>query len=85
MCGSNFRPLECSMYKEPVEGIDFPKIGEETYIGDGLYASFDGWHIHLRAPRGDVDHFVGLEPAVFKQMMKWINKYPALANHVGVK
>lgn len=23
----------------------------EEYLGDGLYASFDGWHFMLRAPR----------------------------------
>jgi hypothetical protein len=23
----------------------------ETYLGDGLYASFDGWQVKLRAPR----------------------------------
>jgi hypothetical protein len=24
----------------------------ETYLGDGLYASWDGWQVRLRAPRG---------------------------------
>lgn len=42
----------------------------EEFLGDGLYASFDGWHIALRAPRHgpcscgqmhDVDHLVYLE------------------------
>lgn len=30
---------------------------EETYIGDGLYASFDGYMITLRAPREHGDHW----------------------------
>jgi hypothetical protein len=27
------------------------KLGHETYLGDGIYASFDGWYIILRALR----------------------------------
>ncbi len=37
----------------------------ETYLGDGVYASFDGYQIKLRAPRPDGDHEVYLEPQVF--------------------
>jgi hypothetical protein len=34
----------------------------EEYLGDGLYASFDGYQIRLRAPRGfGVDHEVFLD------------------------
>jgi len=39
-------------------------MDKETYLGDGLYASFDGWQYRLRAPRRDGDHKVYLEPAV---------------------
>jgi hypothetical protein len=40
----------------------------ETYLGDGLYASFDGWQIRLRAPReGGVDHEVFLEDGLTLQ------------------
>jgi len=41
----------------------------ETYLDDGLYASFDGWHIILRAPRDGGDHWIGLEPEVFKRLI----------------
>ena len=41
----------------------------ETYLGDGLYASFDGWQIVLRAPRENGDHFVGLEPPVYDALV----------------
>ena len=34
----------------------------ETYLGDGLYASFDGWQFSLRAPRENGDHVVFLDP-----------------------
>jgi hypothetical protein len=37
---------------------------KETYLGDGLYASFDGYHFKLRAPRFGADHEVFLEPHV---------------------
>jgi hypothetical protein len=50
----------------------------ETYLGDGLYASFDGWCIWLRAPRPDgEDHKVALEPkvlAVFKEFVAGLEK-----------
>ena len=38
---------------------------KETYLGDGLYASFDGFSIWLRAPRENGDHLVALEPSVY--------------------
>lgn len=44
--------------------------GKEEYLGDGLYASFDGWMITLRAPCGDgVNHWVGIEPEVFAALL----------------
>jgi hypothetical protein len=36
-------------------------IEHETYLGDGLYASWDGWQVKLRAPREGGDHVVFLE------------------------
>jgi len=33
----------------------------ERYLGDGLYASYDGWGYKLRAPRDFGDHWVYLE------------------------
>ena len=46
----------------------------ETYLGDGLYASFDGWSIWLRAPRLDGDHVVALEPAVYGSLQQFIGE-----------
>ncbi|MCB0359252.1 MAG: hypothetical protein KDD44_06440 [Bdellovibrionales bacterium] len=37
------------------------KILQETYLGDGLYARYDGFGIWLRAPRLEGDHLVYLE------------------------
>lgn len=47
---------------------------EETYLGDGLYASFDGFQIWLRAPREEGDHVVALEPQVFYALVRYQKK-----------
>jgi hypothetical protein len=44
---------------------------KETYLGDGLYASFDGWQFKLRAPREDGDHVVYLDPDVYRSFERF--------------
>jgi len=46
---------------------------EETYLGDGLYASWNGWQINgwqikLRA----IDHEVYLDDHVFKALVQFV-------------
>jgi len=54
---------------------DFSLQGSsETYLGDGLYASFDGYQIVLRAPRLEGDHVVALEGAVFKELLHFADR-----------
>lgn len=48
---------------------------EETYIGDGLYARFDGFQIELRAPRDDGDDFVYLEPGMLDRLRDMVKDY----------
>jgi hypothetical protein len=36
----------------------------EVYLGDRLFASWDGWQVKLRAPREGGDHEVYLEPGL---------------------
>jgi len=43
----------------------------ESYLGDGLYASFDGYQIVLRAPREHGEHYVALEPAVYAALIRY--------------
>ncbi len=50
--------------KEPGE-----QAKKEVYLGDGLYASFDGFQIWLRAPRIGGDHEVALAPGVFRNLI----------------
>jgi len=45
---------------------------KEIYLGDGLYASFDGFQIILRAPKENGDHFVMLEPDVYKALQEFV-------------
>lgn len=47
---------------------------EETYLGDGLYASFDGFMITLRAPRQGGDHHVSLEPDVLASFIRYLHR-----------
>lgn len=44
----------------------------ETYLGDGLYASFDGFQLTLRAPRSEGDHWVALEPEVLAKFEAFV-------------
>lgn len=44
---------------------------DETYIGDGVYASFDGEYIWLRAPHSTHDERIALEHDVFFNLQKY--------------
>lgn len=46
-------------------------MDKETYLGGGLYASFDGYSIWLRAPRMGGDHRVALEPEIFCALIEF--------------
>lgn len=62
---------------------DLPVENEQTYLGDGLYASFDGFQLILRAPRGPGgDHVVALEPALYQALNAWVDRYPRLKRHL---
>ena len=45
---------------------------KEVYLGDGLYASFDGYIVKLRAPRLVGDHWVGLDPDVLAAFEEFV-------------
>ncbi len=44
---------------------------KETYLGDGVYASFDGMHVWLRV--GD-DSRIALEHCVYKALVEYAEK-----------
>lgn len=43
---------------------------KETYLGDAVYASFDGWHIWLRTGDGN-NQRIALEPEVLKALIDY--------------
>ena len=46
---------------------------KETYLSGGLYVSFDGWRIKLRAPRiSGVDHEVFLDSSVLESFLEYV-------------
>jgi len=47
---------------------------KETYLGDGLYVSFDGYMFILRAPREDGVHWVALEPPELMRFVSFVAK-----------
>lgn len=49
-------------------------MDKEEYLGDGLYASFDGYMIKLRAPRSEGDHWIGLEPKVYLALLDFVQR-----------
>lgn len=53
----------------------------ETYLGDGLYASFDGFMFTLRTPREDGDHFVCLDPSVVHTFADYVEQIMHAPGH----
>lgn len=45
---------------------------EEFYLGDGLYVSFDGEYIKLRAPRLTGDHEVFLDAHTYAALVDYV-------------
>jgi len=45
-------------------------MSRETYLGDAVYASFDGYHIWLRTGDGN-NQRIALEPSVFTALLKY--------------
>lgn len=47
-------------------------MSQQEYIGDGVYASFDGYHIWLRTEREMGQwHEIALEPSVFHALTQY--------------
>lgn len=48
----------------------------EVYLGDGLFASWDGYHIRLRAPRSGGDDEVFLEAETLAAFLEFVKALP---------
>jgi hypothetical protein len=51
---------------------------QDTYLGDGVYASFDGYHIWLAANHHE-NKVVALEPAVLRALIDYAQRIGVLA------
>lgn len=64
-----------------------PRVNEEEYLGDGVYASFDGFQVWLRVPKSDgSEAFIALEPSVLNQLHAferriWPKTHPPAEDH----
>lgn len=47
----------------------------ETYIGDGVYASYSGGMIKLRTDRDGRDEVIWLEPEVFSDLVAFAKQF----------
>lgn len=56
--------------------------GEETYLGDAVYASFDGYQIWLRTGDGN-DNRIALEPGVYLALIEYVARIKAAARATG--
>lgn len=47
---------------------------EDDYLGDGVYASFDGRHITLDLRAQDTTTYIALEPAVMEALIRYYKR-----------
>jgi len=52
--------------------LDLILSGQNVYLGDGVYAHFDGYQIWLETQEG---MRIALEPAVFKALREFADKF----------
>lgn len=57
---------------EPKREEMMARLTERVYLGDGLFASYDGWQIKLAANNGITDHdVVFLDPSVISAFIAY--------------
>ena len=44
---------------------------DERYLGDGVYASHDGYNIWVRAERNGFEHAVAFEPGLIRLLVRY--------------
>jgi hypothetical protein len=49
-----------------------PRVNPDTYLGDGLYASFDGYQIRLYTERANGTHEVFLDDATLARFEAFV-------------
>ncbi len=56
----------------------------ETYLGDAVYASFDGWQICLRTGDGN-NQRIYLEPGVYQSLLRFVESLSRPAEDDGTQ
>lgn len=51
--------------------MSVPVRENHTYLGDAVYASFDGYYVWLHLNRHDAAPVVGLEPEVVNALLRY--------------
>ena len=52
---------------------------EEVYIGDGVYARWDGWSVLLKTERDGGTHYIYLEPQHVENIVTLMKQEPRIA------
>lgn len=52
---------------------DKPTPPEPQHLGDGVYVSFDGYHLNVAVNHHE-NHAVSLEPAVLRQLLAYARR-----------
>jgi hypothetical protein len=47
------------------------------FLGDGVYACYDGWQVWLDAPREDGIHSIALDPGVLNALLAYLRELKA--------
>ena len=55
---------------------------ETRYIGDGVYASFDGYQIWLKATRNGQSHEIALDAETFDGLMRYQRDLAAITKTI---
>lgn len=51
------------------------KNSEKVYLGDGVYAAYDGHMVELTTSNGDIDtNTIFLEPQVIESLLRYLEK-----------
>ena len=49
-------------------------IGIKKYIGDGVYASYDGFHIWLSTERLTGQHYIALDDTTYASLVAFVDE-----------
>ncbi len=55
-----------------------PPIPEPVHLGDGVYASYDGFHVNLAVNHHN-NHAVSLDPGVLRNLFEYARRCQGLA------